>query len=81
MGVRMAERGRPKAELVLSEEERDMLGRWAKWSAVVSPAEGLGSPVVVVDESDDAIGGLIGHPTRGGPRRYCRGRDRCAREC
>jgi hypothetical protein len=30
MGVRMAERGRPKAPLVLSEEERDTLGRWAR---------------------------------------------------
>ena len=30
MGVRMAERGRPKAPLVLSEEERDALGRWAR---------------------------------------------------
>jgi transposase len=30
MGVRMAVRGRPKAPLVLSEEERDTLGRWAR---------------------------------------------------
>jgi len=26
----MAQRGRPKAELVLSEEERDILARWAR---------------------------------------------------
>jgi len=30
MEVRMAERGRPKAPLVLSEEERDTLSRWAR---------------------------------------------------
>ena len=30
MGVRMAVRGRPKAPLVLSDEERDTLARWAR---------------------------------------------------